>query len=49
MTMRLLRSVAMEPEWPGEVNEAAAEMAVGSREPEGEGNCPATFFSIQTQ
>jgi len=38
MTMRPLRSVAMEaaeePEWPGEVNEAAGEMAVGRREPE---------------
>jgi hypothetical protein len=39
MTMRPLRSQALElaaePEWPGEGIEAAAETAVGSREPEG--------------
>jgi hypothetical protein len=39
MKMRPLRSPALdleeEPEWPGEGIEAAAETAVGSREPEG--------------
>jgi hypothetical protein len=39
VTMRPFRSLALElaaePEWPGEVLEAAAETGIGSREPEG--------------